>query len=72
MKDKENRAYGKLSVELLDQEGGVLLAVVLEASWIVGEEIVVEVVVAAHANEEDAASDRAGCFCCTQPDIELV
>lgn len=50
-------AYGELPVELLDEEVGVLVAIVLEAGWVVGQEIVVQVVVATHAHEEDAAAD---------------
>lgn len=42
---------------MVNEEICKLLGVVLKASWVVGHHVVVEIVVAAKAHEEDAASD---------------
>jgi hypothetical protein len=58
MKDIFNNTDIELLCVLLHEQRGVLVAVVLVAGVVVGHEVVVEVVVAAHAHVEDAARQR--------------
>ena len=45
---------------MLNQEISVLLAIVLISGWVIGHKVVVEVVIAAHSNKENAPSK---CLC---------
>ena len=54
------QAYSELLSVLLNQKVCKLLPIVLISGVVVGHEVVVEVVVAPHPNEEDAVRDRVG------------
>ena len=58
--------YGELIGVLLNQEVTELLSVVLVTGREVGHQVIVEIVVASHSNEEQASSHRVcNCHCTT-------